>query len=60
MVQLLDRHHHLFRWLAEFSLMPLHFLAAYGHQYGAATVIGSAVMIVYAASSVRHLRVHGV
>jgi hypothetical protein len=59
MVELLDRHHDLFRWVAEFSMLPLHWLAL-EHLYGTATTIGSTVMLLYTVASLRHAHVHGV
>ena len=60
MTELLDRHHALFRWVAEFLLMPLHWLAVGLHQHSTATAIGSAVLVFYATTAVRHARKYGV
>ncbi|NTV48113.1 MAG: hypothetical protein HGB32_03590 [Geobacteraceae bacterium] len=59
MLDLLDRYHDLLRWGAHFCMLPLHWMASVGHQYSTATTIGSAVLVLYAAESVRHARKFG-
>ena len=59
MAELLDTHHNLLCWLAQFSLLPLHWMTAVGHQYSTAMTIGSAVMVLYATTPVRHARKYG-
>jgi hypothetical protein len=53
------RHFEVFRWGAEFSMLPLHYLAL-NHMYTVASAIGGVVLAAYILVSLQHARAEGI
>lgn len=53
-----SRHFDVFKWSADFILVPLHWMGLQ-HLHWAATMIGTGFLVTYVAASIYHARVNG-
>lgn len=55
MQKLNENHFEVIKWGAEYSMLPLHFLAL-AHYYSLAIAIGGLVLIIYSTAALKHHR----